>query len=247
MKISSVLIAPVISLAAAAIYLALPAAHAQLSDPPVQQIVETSVETGSETGAETNAGSPALSKILIEPGKAVGSVELGDTRARVLELFPKKDEDQEWEDKCGTTIDWVDSANPQGRGDLAIRINKKGKVFQIESSSTRFRTAENITTFDQPQKVASAYKGLRAYTLLTTPIAALGDRPLVFWVDKKKGVAFSFAFDPSKGKRYLYKIIVFGAGKDFCPEQETTSSPKWQEINPYATEPSIELSPEHSY
>jgi hypothetical protein len=232
MRIPTVLIVSLILLAAAATYLAPLAAYARQPAALVEQ------------GVEANANSPAISKTLIEPGHAVGPVELGDSRARVLELFPKKDEDQEWEDKCGTTIDWVDSTNPQGRGDLAIRINRKGKVFQIESSSTRFRTAENITTFDQPAKVAGAYKGLRAFALLTAPVAALGDRPLVFWVDKKKGVAFSFAFDPSKGKRYLYKIIVFGPGKDFCPEQETTSSPKWEEIDPYRTEPPIELSPE---
>jgi hypothetical protein len=85
---------------------------------------------------------------------------------------------------------------------------------------------------------------MRAYTLLTQPSPALGDRPLVFWVDKKKGIAFALAWDPSRHKRYVYKIIVFEANKDFCPEQEKTSSPKWQQIPPYAAEPPRELSPE---
>ena len=39
-------------------------------------------------------------------------------------------------------------------------------------------------------------KGLRAFVLLTAPVPALGDRPLVFWVDKKRGLAFAFAYDP---------------------------------------------------
>jgi hypothetical protein len=180
---------------------------------------------------------------LIDPGLSVGPIKIGDTRDRALELFPKKAEDQEWDDDCGTTIDWVDTSNPMGRGDVFIRM-KKGRVFQIESSTTRFHTAEDITTFDAPEKVRGTYKDMRAYVLLTPPSPALGDRPLVFWVDKKKGIAFVFAFDPSHHKRYIYKIVVFEPNKEFCPELEKTSSPKWQSIAPYSIEPPKELSPD---
>lgn len=179
---------------------------------------------------------------LIEPGLRVGALKLGDNRARVLELFPKKSEDQEWENKCGTTIDWVDASNPTGRGDVFVRI-KKDKVFQIESATTTFHTAEGFTTFDHPEKIASAYKDLKAYTLLTPPNSALGNRPLVFWIDKKRGLAFVFAYYPAEHKRYLYKTIIFEPNKNLCPEEETVGSPKWQAIPAYATEPPAELAP----
>jgi len=129
---------------------------------------------------------------LIEAGLRVGGLKLGDNRARVLELFPKKAEDQEWENKCGTMLDWVDATNPTGKGDVFVRL-KKDKVFQIESATTTFHTAEGITTFDHPEKIASAYRDMKAYTLLTPPNPALGNRPLVFWIDKKRGIAFVFA------------------------------------------------------
>lgn len=186
---------------------------------------------------------PHFANTMIEPGIGIGPLKINDSRDRALELFPKKDIDQEWEDPCGNTIDWTDSTNPVGHGDVFIRM-KKGKVFQIESSTTRFHTAEDITTFDPPAKVAQAYKDMRAYVLLTAPNPALGSRPLVFWVDKKKGIAFVLAFDPSHHKRYVYKIIVFEPNKNFCPEQETINSTKWQALPPYALEPSAELSPE---
>ncbi|HUA14963.1 MAG TPA: hypothetical protein VMG31_06680 [Verrucomicrobiae bacterium] len=189
--------------------------------------------------------SPKFLDTLIEPGVSVGPLKIGDSQSRALQLFPRKDEDQQWEDPCGTTFDWVDATNPMGRGDLSIRL-KKGKVFQIESATTRFHTAEDITTFDSPEKVEQSYKDLRAFTLLTPPAPSLGDRPLVFWIDKKKGIAFSFAYDPSQRKRYLYKVIVFGPNKEFCPEQEKTSSPKWEEIPQYSVEPPSALSPESS-
>lgn len=226
MKLSLLLIVLTVLLAAAA-----SPSNAIHRTPPAAAVVQAS--ESSPTSIET----------LIEPGVSIGPLKLGDSRDRALELFPRKAEDQEWVDPCGTTIDWVDSTNLMGRGDLLTRL-KKGKVFQIESSTTRFHTAEGITIFDSPEKVASAYRDMRAYTLLTTPVPALGDRPLVFWMDRRRGIVFTFAYDPSKHKRYVYKIVVFEPNKNFCPELETMNSPKWQQIRPYAVEPPPELSPE---
>jgi glycosyltransferase involved in cell wall biosynthesis len=189
------------------------------------------------------SSAPHFINTLIDAGAGVGPLRLGDSRERALELFPKKAEDQEWEDPCGTTLDWVDTTNPMGRGDVFIRL-KKGKIFQIESSTTRFATPEGITTFDSPEKVASSYKELRAGVLLTAPNPALGDRPLVFWFDKKKGIAFTLAYDPAHRKRYVYKITVFEPNRTFCPEQETLNSAKWQNIESYRVEPPRDLSPE---
>ena len=201
------------------------------------------------TPAKTSASddtAPTITEIQIDAGQRIGPLKIGDSQARALELFPQKQGiDQQWEDKCGAAIDWVDSTNPNGRGDLIIRL-KKGKVTQIESSTTRFHTAEGITTFDSPNRIREHYKDLHAYTLLTPPLATLGDRPLVFWIDKKKGIAFTLAFYPKEHKRYIYKIIVFVPGKEFCPEEESISSPKWQEIPPYSLEPPADLSPERN-
>jgi glycosyl transferase family 2 len=186
---------------------------------------------------------PKFTNTMIEPGHSMGPLKLGDSADRALELFPRKAIDQSWDDECGTTIDWTDSNNPVGHGEVFIRL-KKGKVFQIESSSTRFHTAEDITTFDSPEKVRNAYKDMRAWVLLTTPSPALGSRPPVFWIDKKKGIAVELAYDAQRHRRYVYKVIVFEPNKTFCPEQETVNSLKWQSISAYAEEPPRELSPE---
>lgn len=210
--------------------------------PPATSGMHIFAVIGAAQGPDASAP-PRIQNTTIEPGLRIGPLKLGDTGEHALELFPKKDEDQEWTDPCGTSLDWVDTTNPNGRGDLVIRL-KKDKVFQIESATSRFQTAEGITTFDRPEKVAAAYKDLRAYALLSAPNPALGSRPLVFWIDKKKGIAFTFAYDPSHHKRYLYKVTVFEPNKTFCPEQETIGSPKWEAISSYAVEPPIELSPE---
>jgi hypothetical protein len=186
---------------------------------------------------------PTFLNTMIEPGHSLGPLKLGDSLERAQELFPKKDIDQEWEDPCGSTIDWTDSSNPVGHGEVFIRL-KKGKVFQIESSTTRFHTAEDISTFDSPEKVEKSYKEMKAWVLLTPPSPALGSRPPVFWIDKKRGIAFELAYDAPHHKRYVYKVIVFEPNKMFCPEQETINSLKWQAIDAYSVEPPKELSPE---
>ncbi len=189
------------------------------------------------------AEEPRFTNTIIEPGHSLGPLKLGDSLDRAQELFPKKDIDQEWDDACGSTIDWTDSNNPEGHGEVFIRL-KKGKIFQIESSTTRFHTADDITTFDPPEKIEKSYKDMRAWVLLTAPSPALGSRPPVFWVDKKKGIAFELAYDTPHRKRYVYKVIVFEPNKTFCPEQETVNSLKWQAIDAYRVEPPRELSPE---
>jgi glycosyltransferase involved in cell wall biosynthesis len=189
------------------------------------------------------AEEPRFTNTMIEPGHSLGPLKLGDSLDRAQELFPKKDIDQEWDDACGSTIDWTDSNNPEGHGEVFIRL-KKGKIFQIESSTTRFHTADDITTFDPPEKVEKSYKDMRAWVLLTAPSPAMGSRPPVFWIDKKKGIAFELAYDTPHRKRYVYKVIVFEPNKTFCPEQETVNSLKWQSIDAYRVEPPRELSPE---
>ena len=193
--------------------------------------------------AQSSDDEPHFANTVIEPGQGIGPLKLNDSRDKAVQLFPKKAIDQEWEDPCGTTIDWTDSTNPQGHGDVFIRM-KKDKIFQLESSTTRFQTAQGVTIFDPPEKVRNAYKEMRAGVLLGNLSPALGSRPLVFWFDKKKGIAFAFAYDRPHHKRYVYKIIVFEPGKNFCPEQETINSNSWQSIDPYAQEPPRELSPE---
>ena len=42
--------------------------------------------------------SPQFSNTLVEPGLSVGPLKLGESRDRAVAVFPKKSEDQEWDD-----------------------------------------------------------------------------------------------------------------------------------------------------
>ncbi|PYX95889.1 MAG: hypothetical protein DMG71_07795, partial [Acidobacteria bacterium] len=72
----------------------------------------------------------------------MGALNLGDTRDRALKLFPfKPNVDQEFsqESDCGTELLWVDTKNPNV-GNMFIRM-RNNIVFQIDSATTRYRTA----------------------------------------------------------------------------------------------------------
>lgn len=160
----------------------------------------------------------------------MGAIRLGDPRDKVLALFPPSGGLQ---GSCGEIISKVVKSSA-GAGDLVVLI-RDGKVIQIDSGTPRFHTADGIAPYDTPQKVRQHYKNLRAYGYSITSMA-LGDRPVIFWVDADRGIAFEFAYPREDGSRYLYAIIVFAPNTDFCPEDQEPEPGKWMEIAPYSLE-----------
>jgi hypothetical protein len=171
-------------------------------------------------------------------GERVGALKLGDSRERALEFFPPKpgtDQEFSYGSVCGNTYHWVDLKN-HPIGNIIVRF-KDGKVFQIDSATTRFRTTEGITVLSSPQKVKSRFKGLRAYILSEGSSEATGGRPLIYWVDREKGMAFSFAYGKTDRIWYLFSIIVFRPNAEICPLYEPLSPTDKRELAPYSLEP----------
>jgi hypothetical protein len=167
---------------------------------------------------------------LILPGVAVGTIRLGDPRDEVLPLFPSGEGRP---CSCGEVISKV-VKSPSGAGDLIVLI-QDGKVVQIDTGTPRYHTADGIAAYDSPLKVRQHYKHLRAYSYSITS-SALGDRPVIFWVDAQRGLAFEFASSRADHSRYLYAIIVFPPKGEFCPESARPQPDEWREIAPYSLE-----------
>ena len=179
-----------------------------------------------------------LTTDLIVPGQSVGRLKLGDTRGRVMELFPfKPNMDQEWHEgnDCGTTINWLDLTKSRMMGNVFVHL-KEDKVFQIDSGTRSFHTENGITILSSPQEVRNKYPVLRAYVLSDGFSEASGGRPLVYWVDGEKGIAFGFASGRSDHKRYLNWIIVFRPHAEVCPQYEPLGPSDKRELPPYSLE-----------
>ena len=171
---------------------------------------------------------------LIEPGKGIGQIKLGQTRARALDLLDFETGEEIETDECGAEYIAIDTKSyPQGN--FSIRF-QNSLVCQIESGSSRYHTAAGTKAYDSPEKVKQFYSGLRAYALLGNSPMAFGGGPLIYWIDWSKGLAFFFASTRAGQQRYLYSIIVFKPGGKFCPALESTASPDWRELAPYSLE-----------
>lgn len=186
-----------------------------------------------------SASSVTNSKSLIVPGVGIPTLKLGEDRGIVSKHFPfKKDVDQEslYGPDCGTEINWVDLENPQG-GNLFIHL-RDNIVFQVDFASSRYQTADGIKRNSSPQAIRKHYKGLQSYVLSDTTSEAEGNRPLVYWIDGEKGIAFSFAYSKTAHRRYLYEIIVFKPNSEICPMGGSSDSLAKRELTPYSLEPS---------
>jgi hypothetical protein len=175
---------------------------------------------------------------LIVPGIGIGPLQLGDTRERVFELFPNKPNmDQEWREPadCGSTINWLDMQNHKMVGNVFIRL-KEGRVFQIDAGTTSFHTDTNITMKSSPEEIRKQYSGLHAYVISTGYSEASGGRPLVYWVDSEKGIAFAFAYSRRDKKRNLNWIVVFKPHAEICPQWPDTEPTEKRELPPYSLE-----------
>jgi hypothetical protein len=173
-------------------------------------------------------------------GTQAGPLKLGDSREHALELFPfKKGSDQEYDqpETCGTELNWVDMRDPQRVGNVFIHF-REGAVFQIDVADPSFRTPDGITFLSSPEQVRRLHPKLEAWTLSgNTGGEALGERPLVYWIDRNAGIAFSFAYSQSERKRYVSAIIVFKPGTDICPQDDSANSPDKKQLAPFSLEP----------
>ena len=111
-------------------------------------------------------------------------------------------------------------------------------VFQIDSATRPFRTVDGITVGSSPEEVRKHYPGMHSYVLSNNTSEAEGGRPIVYWIDQDRGIAFGFVYSRSGGKRYLYEIIVFKPKSEVCPSDDSTNSPAKRELPPYSLEPS---------
>jgi hypothetical protein len=187
------------------------------------------------TQSQATNGTPDETSPLIEPGKSVGPLRLGDTESRFLEIFPDRPnlpvDRQTFNPDCGVQLHWVD-LDPLSLG--VIALSHERIITQIEVGTPRFRTVAGITWGSSPSEIKEHYPGLKAYEAIGTTSEAVGGRNLIFWISRDKGLGFVLAYSRAISDWVLYKIIVFPPGGRFCREGEIPDATNWQELAPYS-------------
>ena len=174
----------------------------------------------------------------IVPGASVGPIRLGDQEKRIVEElsgFPKIVQQVTYP-MCGTIrmTEWFDKALLQTGLFIYLR---KNSVFQIESETTRFRTADGITEQSLPEDVERHYADMQAYELLSSASDLVGNRNLIYWVDHDKGVAFGFYYNTRKHRRLVYRVLIFQPKTDFQPNGCVTPPQKLRQLRSYSLDP----------
>jgi len=196
------------------------------------------------TSGRITRSAPAASHVskpnaIILAGKSVGLLELGDTRERVLELFPKrKNQDFEWDyPYCGQIkeIHWPDFELQSSGVFVYLR---DGYVFQIEAQTPRFQTPEGITVDSQASLVRRHYHLAEAHVLKSSGGKEVGGRDLIYWVNREKGIAFEFRYHRQRKRRVVGSVIVFRTGTEFFPQGCIVVPQEWHKLPAYALEPS---------
>jgi hypothetical protein len=169
---------------------------------------------------------------LIRPGRSVGPVQLGDTREKLIKVLGEKLEEYTYNDPVKySEMHWYDlEADRNG----IFAYLRDGRVFQIESDTPRYRTAEGITSDATPESVHSKYPDLQAYVLRGSGSKVNGGRDLVYWVDRQRGIAFEFYYNSKAKKRRVSKTIVFEPGSEFQPEGHVSSPQELHGLKAFA-------------
>jgi hypothetical protein len=191
--------------------------------------------------------SPTASRLpdnpnLIVAGKSVGLLKLGDSRERVLELFPKKSGDEEYTyDKnccgCSFTFSEIHWLPPKFENNGLFIYLREGRVFQIMVETDRFSTSEKVKPDSTPKEVRQHYPNLKkAFVLLGSGADVVGGRELIYWADSIAGIAFEFYYNRRKNQRLVKSVIVFEPNSEFQPNGCVSIPQELKEIEPYSLE-----------
>lgn len=209
----------------------------------VKTVVQTETIKSSEIIEQSSKQLPLPNNPkLIVAGESVGLLRLGDSRERMLELFPKKpnvdDEYNYGKNSCGWEHSDYHWLPPDYKSNGLFFDFKQGRIHQISVQTDLFTTAEGIKQDSTSQKVRRHFPNAnKAFVYLNSSSKFSGWRNVVYWVDSNSGIAFEFYYHPKKKQRFVNAIIVFEPKTEFQPNGCTDSLREFTEIAPFTEEP----------
>jgi len=144
---------------------------------------------------------------LIQPGKCIGKICIGQTRKDVTSVFGAPLITRTLKNSSADEADiWIGSE--KGGRQFLFVVYAKGSVVEVHASSSAFQTKSGISTACGFSDVKAGYpKGTESeYTLL------FNGKNRYDWVVKELGITFSFAGDES-GPMLVLAVYVPGQEK----------------------------------
>lgn len=184
---------------------------------------------------------------LIIPGRSVGQLSLGDSEQQFWRLFPRRGGGgDEFNYPCVngiyiTELHWLD-LEALVHGEVVAYL-QNGRIFEISSSISDFRTKDGISPGSKPEQVRQRYPGLEAFWLANYRDLASQTRDFAYWVDARRGIAFEFYYDRYLKERRVSRIYVFEPGKNFKWRGCLWNPENWHKLLPYSLQPPSKSGP----
>lgn len=200
--------------------------------PPPAQAPEAEQRNGSLSTPEGNLTTG------IQSGQSVGPLRLGDSREKALQIFGKPVDDYSYGTSNGSCRD-AEMHWPDGETDsdgLFVYL-RKGRIMSMAAATPRYATAEGIKNGSSPEDVRRNYQQLQSYVPVNSGAKIVGGRDIIYWVSRRRGIAFELYYNPQTRKRFVESVIVFEPGGEFPPNGSCPSPQEWRELKPFALEP----------
>lgn len=156
--------------------------------------------------------SVAAQDFKIEPGRKIGKIDLGASRAVVHKTLGKPSTN--YRAPGGLTGEvWMATT-----GNDARLVYREGRVIQIKVTSAKFATPEGLTTDSSLEEVQKHYKNLVKTRRF---VHGSGGGLIEYYDDVRRGIAFEFTSVDSETPNFKpYAIVVHRPGQRVMPEND---------------------------
>jgi dUTPase len=158
------------------------------------------------------AAAVAAQDFKIEPGRRIGKIELGASRAVVHQTLGKPSATYRAPGGMSGEVWMATTGN-----DVRI-VYRNGRVVQIKATSSSFATPEGLTTKSSLAEVQQHYKNL---VKISRFAHGSGGGLIDYYDDVRRGIAFEFTSVDSETPNFKpYAIVVHRPGQRVMPEND---------------------------
>lgn len=185
--------------------------------------VQSPLPTPESTGGyivNSNSEIPRRSDGRIIPGVGSFDIKLGMSKEALIEVLGTPLNEQSSTPICERVVlQWyrVNSDGSVEDGNGIYAYLKGNVVYEINYSSNRYATNENVSFGTPFEQLISLEKDLHIFELTLSSSNSSNGKNLIYAVDEKKGIAYELSYSPRTSSRYVGGIYVFAKDSEFQP------------------------------
>lgn len=204
--------------------------------------------TGHEMHKRENASGPQApvtfqpvtkdTSFVIEPGQGIGSLRLGDSRDRAVEVLGKPSAEYNYGALTPciyTELHWQNN-DPRTSHWGIFAYLKNNRIYQLQVDAPGYATPGGIKSESSPEEIRLHHSQIQTYVLLNSGSKVVGGRDLIYWVDEEAGISYELFYDVTLEQRRVLRIIVFEPKTQFLPKGCISPPKEWRRLAPFTVD-----------